>query len=80
VLLGFLGARTLILTGVAGNICVLFTANDAYMRDYHLVVPRDCVASNTERDNENALEEIEQVLKGDIRPAAELDLRELLRG
>ena len=39
VLLGFLGSRTLILTGVAGNICVLFTANDAYMRDYKLVVP-----------------------------------------
>jgi nicotinamidase-related amidase len=34
VLLAYLGARTLVLTGVAGNICVLFTANDAYMRDY----------------------------------------------
>jgi nicotinamidase-related amidase len=78
VLLGFLGARTLIVTGVAGNICVLFTANDAYMRDYKLVVPRDCVASNTERDNEMALEEIQQVLKGDVRPAGELDLGELL--
>jgi nicotinamidase-related amidase len=33
VLLTYLGARTLVLTGVAGNICVLFTANDAYMRD-----------------------------------------------
>src|SRR6188474_529375 len=30
VLLSYLGARTLVLTGVAGNICVLFTANDAH--------------------------------------------------
>src|SRR5919204_2956335 len=44
-LLEHLGARTLILTGVPGNFCVLFTAHDAYMRDYRLVVPQDCVAS-----------------------------------
>ena len=39
ILLEYLGRRTLILTGMAANICVLFTANDAYMRDFHLVVP-----------------------------------------
>src|SRR4051812_9225116 len=33
ILLEYLGAKTLILTGIAGNICVLFTANDAYLRD-----------------------------------------------
>jgi nicotinamidase-related amidase len=33
--------------GVAGNICILFSANDAYMRDYDLVVPSDCTVSNT---------------------------------
>ena len=43
---------------MATNICVLFTANDAYMRDFHLVVPRDCVASNTEEENRYALEQI----------------------
>ena len=51
ILLEYLGVKTVILTGVAGNICVLFTANDAYMRDFSLVVPRDCVASNTEEEN-----------------------------
>ena len=34
--------KTLILTGMAANICVLFTADDAYMRGYELIVPRDC--------------------------------------
>lgn len=37
-LLRYLEAEELILTGIAGNYCVLFTANDAYMRDYKLVV------------------------------------------
>jgi nicotinamidase-related amidase len=48
VLLEYLKVDTLILTGIAANICVLFTANDAYMRDYQLFVPADCVASNAD--------------------------------
>jgi nicotinamidase-related amidase len=79
VLLSYLGAQTLILVGVAGNICVLFTANDAYMRDYRLVVPRDCVASNTRADNEYALQQMEQILRTDTRLSTELDL-EALKG
>ena len=51
-----------------------FTANDAYMRDFSLIVPRDCVASNTEEDNGNALEQMRKVLKADIRPSTELVL------
>jgi nicotinamidase-related amidase len=62
----------LILTGIATNICVLFTANDAYMRDFNLVIPRDCVASNTKEENEHALKLMEQVLKADITPSTEL--------
>jgi nicotinamidase-related amidase len=79
-LLAYLRARTLILTGVAGNICILFSANDAYMRDYQLLVPSDCVASNTPEQNRNALQQIAQVLKGDLTPSEELDLDALVRG
>lgn len=43
-LLEHLGTRTLVLTGVTTEQCVLFTAIDAYVRDYEIVVPRDCVA------------------------------------
>ena len=75
ILLEYLGVKTLILTGIAANICVLFTANDAYMRDFRLVVPADCVASNTEEENRHALEQMSKVLKADIRPSTELDLR-----
>ena len=76
-LLDYLGARTLILTGVAANICVLFTANDAYMRDFKLVIPSDCVASKTVEENRYALGQMEKILKADISPSAELDLEKL---
>ena len=72
-LLEYLGVRTLIVAGFAGNNCVLFTANDAYMRDYHLIIPADCTASNTPDDNENALQQMQQVLKADIKPSTEID-------
>jgi nicotinamidase-related amidase len=77
-LLEYLRVATLILTGIAGNICVLFTANDAYMRDFRLVVPRDCVASNTEEENRHALEQMGRVLKADTRPSGELELESFL--
>jgi nicotinamidase-related amidase len=79
ILLHYLQVRTVVLTGIAGNICVLFTANDAYMRDFFLVVPADCVASNTEEENRNALEQMAKVLKADTRPSEELDFAELGR-
>jgi nicotinamidase-related amidase len=79
VLLEYLHVESVILVGVAANICVLFTANDAYMRDFQLYVPCDCVASNTEQENRSALEQMEKVLKADVRPSEELDLVELNR-
>lgn len=79
VLLKHLQAKTLILTGVAGNICILFTANDAYMRDFSLVVPSDCVASNTREDNEYALRQMRDILKADITSSVRLDMERLQR-
>jgi nicotinamidase-related amidase len=79
-LLAYLGAKTLIMCGIAGNICILFSANDAYMRDYNLVVPADCAVSNTVEENDYALQQIQRVLKGDITPSTELDLDALIRG
>ena len=77
VLLEHLGAEALVLTGVAGNFCVLFTAHDAYMRDYRLVVPGDCVASLTEENDRYALAHMAEVTKADVRPAAALDFASL---
>jgi nicotinamidase-related amidase len=74
VLLEYLHVDTLIVTGIAANICVLFTANDAYMRDFALYVPEDCVASNTPEETSYALTQMHKVLKADIRDSAEIDL------
>ena len=75
VLLRYLGAKRLIITGIAANICVLFTANDAYMRDFELLIPRDCVCSNTTAENDYALEQMRTILKADIRPSTEIKLK-----
>ena len=71
-LLETLQIRRLILTGIAGNICVLFTANDAYMREYKIFAPADCIVSNTAADNDHALRQINTVLKGDIAVSTRL--------
>jgi nicotinamidase-related amidase len=73
VLLAYLKAKTLVLTGLAGDVCVLFTANDAYMRDFHLVVPADCVASIDPASNAHALRQMRDVLEADLTPSTDLD-------
>jgi nicotinamidase-related amidase len=78
-LLTHVNAKNLILTGIAGNNCVLFTANDAYMRDFKIFVPEDCVVSNTEDENRYALKQMETVLKADTSPSPRLDLQALSR-
>jgi nicotinamidase-related amidase len=76
-LLRALKVKTLLLTGLTGDICVLFTANDAYMRDFRLVVPADCVASQDPEENRHALRHMRRVLKADIRPSTALDVQAL---
>ncbi len=74
-LLETLRIRRVILTGIAGNICVLFTANDAYMREYKIFAPADCIVSNTAADNDHALRQIKTVLKGNIAASTRLRFR-----
>lgn len=76
-LLRSLGTRTLILTGIAGDNCVLFSANDAYLRDFKLYIPSDCVASESQEQNDYALRLMARVCKADVTPSANLDLQRL---
>ena len=71
-LLKCLGADTVIVTGIAGDICVLFTANDAYMRDLKVLVPPDCTASEDPNENRRVLALMQRVLKADIKPSPEI--------
>ena len=69
VLLKYLGVQTLILTGLAGDNCVLFSANDAYMRDFKIIVPSDCTASEDAEENRRVLKHMQRVLKATIMPS-----------
>lgn len=75
VLLDRLGVQRLVLTGFAADLCVLYTANDAHMRDFQLVVPRDCVASETAARKRFALSHLAGTLGVDTSPAARVRFR-----
>jgi nicotinamidase-related amidase len=66
ILLRYLGVKTLILSGVTTDICVLFTANDAYMRDLEVIVPSDCTAAVTQKTHEAALSQMRTILKAEV--------------
>lgn len=70
-LLACMGARRLVITGLSSHQCVLFTANDAYVREYALKIPRDCIAAPSAMQTRFALRYFEMVLGADTRPAAQ---------
>ena len=76
-LLTYLRARRLVITGLSVERCVLFTANDAFLRDYELFVPRDCTAAIDPEDSAAALRILERVLAADTRPSPSLDWERL---
>jgi nicotinamidase-related amidase len=76
-LLRTLGTTALVVGGFAADICVLFTAADAYVRDLRLVVPADGVASNEAADRDAVLALMRRVLKAQTPPAAEVDFAAL---
>jgi nicotinamidase-related amidase len=71
-LLQHLQAQALIMTGVASDQCVSHTAADARMRDYEVVVPGDCVASQSAARNRRAELHFEEVLQVSTTPSARL--------
>lgn len=77
ILLEQLGTQILILAGFAGDKCILFTANDAYLREFQLIIPADCIASNSEEDNQQALSLMQRILKADVRPSTQLTTERL---
>jgi nicotinamidase-related amidase len=77
VLLERLEVETLVLVGFATNICVLYTASDAHMRGYEVIVPSDCTASNTPQLTELALEQMRVVTAARTPESRELDFAAL---
>lgn len=65
------GIKTLILTGVATNVCVESTARQAYMLDYYVVVPRDLTGGVNEEFKEMSLLNIERYF-GEVVDSADV--------
>src|SRR5688572_30699193 len=59
-LLEHLRVRRLILCGIATNLCVLFTAHDAHIRGYPIVVLSDCCAAESDFDHDVALAQLKR--------------------
>jgi nicotinamidase-related amidase len=77
-LMDYLQVRTVILAGFATDMCVLFTASDAYLRDLNIIVPPDCSASATMDHHKSAIEHMARVLHVRTTPSTEIDLEELI--
>lgn len=68
-LLAEMGARELVLCGLATDMCVQITAADAFLREFGCWVPADCTAAESEDARRASLAYMETVLKCDVRPA-----------
>ena len=66
---------TVIVTGFVTSNCVLFTAADAYMRDYRVVIPRDCVADLSRDAQQEGLKRMVDVMKAQLISSTRLRLR-----
>lgn len=62
-LLDQLGVEVLILTGATSHQCVLFTAVDAYVRNYDVIAPEDCIAASRAVQTKHALFILSESLK-----------------
>ncbi|EZH66090.1 hypothetical protein DH09_14815 [Bacillaceae bacterium JMAK1] len=79
ILLRQLDVQTLLICGIAGNMCVHFTANDAYMRKFKLFIPSDLSASLTKEENDQAISIMDTVLKATTTPSDQLAIASMLK-
>ena len=77
VLLQSLKVANLIICGVTTDMCVLFTAHDAYMRGFQVYVPADCSAAVEVKFHTDALELLERVAEARIGSSREIDFAAL---
>jgi nicotinamidase-related amidase len=72
-LLDELGVDRLVLAGLAADSCIMFTAHDAYLRQYELWIPSDCVASERDADRRTVLAYMQRSLKAQIDPSSAIE-------
>jgi nicotinamidase-related amidase len=77
ILLQYLGATSLLLTGLATNSCIICTAHDAIMRQFRLYVPPDCSAARSQREHEQAIKHIKLMTSASVIPSTKLRVNAL---
>src|SRR3954463_11977394 len=77
-LIDYLRVRTVVMAGFATDMCVLFTASDAYLRDLELIIPPDCSAAATVEHHRSALEHMSRVLHVKTPSSSDIDFENLL--
>jgi len=65
------GIRTVIMTGVATNVCVETTARQAFLKDYYVVFTSDCTATYSEPEHDAALANIDNYF-GQVVPSSDV--------
>jgi nicotinamidase-related amidase len=65
-LLESLHVSKLIVTGITTDMCVLFTAHDAYMRGFTVSVPSNCTAAADVNDHKSALRLLSRIADANI--------------
>jgi nicotinamidase-related amidase len=74
-LLEHLGTRTVIIAGFSADSCVSFTAHDAYLREYRLVIPSDGTASCDNKAKRVALLHLASNLRAQTPLCSEIRFR-----
>ncbi|HWE04884.1 MAG TPA: isochorismatase family cysteine hydrolase [Tepidisphaeraceae bacterium] len=74
-LLEHLHVKRLILAGIATNLCVLFTAHDAHMLQYPMIVLSDCCAAESDFDHDVALSQLERFCRATVCLSRDLEPR-----
>jgi nicotinamidase-related amidase len=72
IILDKIGVRSLVMAGLATDICIQLTAADAFLRDLKVHAPEDCTAAETPEKKEAALAYMRDILKCDTRPSHRL--------
>ncbi len=72
VLLDKMGTRSLVVAGLATDICIQFTVADAFLRGLKVHVPPECTAAESEAKKDAALLYMRDILKCDTRSMASI--------
>ncbi len=67
-----LGIQTVVMTGIATNVCVESTARDAFQREFYVVLAEDCCAAASRALHDGTVENIHRYFGGLVTSSDEI--------